>query len=215
MQAHVPRRTGRAEGAPAPVSPSLTEMRLAGRGGQGVVTAGELLGEAALSGGRHAQSLPTFGPERRGALAQCTLRVSEAPIRLKCSSARPSVLVCLDPTIWRYAPITLGLQEDALLIFNTTQSADALEQGLRSGRFVSTLALERFTVRTLDATGIALETIGRPISNTAMIGAVAGATDVVRFDDVETALRARFGPAGEANVAAARAGCEAVGGGCA
>lgn len=212
MQPQSPRRNGLASGAPA-LAAALTEVRLAGRGGQGVVTAGELLGEAVLRSGRHAQSLPTFGPERRGALAQCTLRVAAEPIRLKCSSARPSVLVCLDPTIWRYAPITLGLEEDAVLVFNTTTLASELERYLRSRSFVSELTLERFTVHTLDATGIALETLGRPISNTAMLGAVAAATDVIELADIEHVLRGRFGPAGDPNVAAARAGFAAVAGG--
>jgi len=209
MQAQTPHPGGRATGAPA-LEAALTEIRLAGRGGQGVVTAGELLGEAVLRSGRHAQSLPTFGPERRGALAQCTLRVADRPIQLKCSSARPSVLVCLDPTIWRYAPITLGLQEGAILLFNTTQSREELEAALRSCRFLSEVRLERCTFHTLDATGIALEALGRPISNTTMLGAVAAATDVVAFEDVEAILRERFGGAGLANVAAARAGFECV-----
>ena len=207
-----PRRTGQAPVAPS-ASAALLEIRLAGRGGQGIVTAGEILGEAVLEGGRHAQSLPTFGPERRGALAQCTLRVSDAPIQLKCSTASPRVLVCLDPTIWRHAPITLGLREDAQLIFNTIAPADDVETALRSRSYVSSLTLERFSVHTLDATGIALEAIGRPISNTAMLGAVAGVTGVVERDAIEAVLRARFGPAGDANVAAARAGFEAVTGG--
>ena len=209
MQPHSSRR---APGASLLAS-ALTEARLAGRGGQGVVTAGELLGTAVLRSGRHAQSLPTFGPERRGALAQCTLRVSDQPIRLKCSTARPSVLVCLDPTIWRHAPITLGLREGAVLVVNTKQDAGALESELRSGRFPSTLPVEHCTVHTLDATGIALEAIGRPISNTAMLGAVAGVTGLVGLADLEDVLRERFGPKGEANVAAARAAFEAVGGG--
>ena len=206
----LPRRTGRAPGAPA--AAALLEVRLAGRGGQGVVTAGELLGEAVLQGGRHAQSLPTFGPERRGALAQCTLRVSDKPIQLKCSSAKPRVLACLDPTIWRYAPVTLGLQEHAQLIFNATAAPADLEAALRSRTYVSELILQDFTVHTLDATGIALEALGRPISNTAMLGAIAGVTGVVELAAIEEVLHARFGPAGDANVAAARAGFEAVGG---
>lgn len=212
MQPHSPRATVGAPGTSA-LAAALIEVRLAGRGGQGVVTAGELLGEAVLRSGRHAQSLPTFGPERRGALAQCTLRASDQPILLKCSTARPSVLVCLDPTIWRYAPITLGLREDAVLLVNTTQATDELHAALRSCTFVSGVKLERFTVHTLDATGIALDVLGRPISNTAMLGALAGATDVIQLADIEGVLRERFGAAGEANVAAARAGFEAVGGG--
>ncbi|MDJ0523575.1 MAG: 2-oxoacid:acceptor oxidoreductase family protein [Planctomycetota bacterium] len=212
MQAHTPRRTGSATGA-ASESTALMEVRLAGRGGQGVVTAGELLGEAVLKSGRHAQSLPTFGPERRGALAQCTLRVADAPIELKCSSASPSALVCLDPTIWRHAPVTLGLQDRAQLIFNTSAEPADVEADLRSGEFASKLAIEHVEVHTLDATGIALEALGRPISNTAMLGAVAAVTGVVDLAAIEEVLRGRFGPAGDANVAAARAGYEAVGGG--
>jgi len=207
-----PRRTGPAPGTPTAAA-ALLEIRLAGRGGQGVVTAGELLGEAVLQSGRHAQSLPTFGPERRGALAQCTLRVSDAPIQLKCSSASPRVLVCLDPTIWRHAPITLGVKEGAQLIFNTTARAEDVEAELRSRQVVSSLLLEHFTVHTLDATGIALEALGRPISNTAMLGAVAGVTGVVDLPAIEAVLLGRFGPAGDANVAAARAGFAAVEGG--
>ena len=199
-----------ADPAPGRSGSALTEMRFAGRGGQGVITAGELLGTAVLRSGRHAQSLPTFGPERRGALAQCTLRVADEPIQLKCSSASPSVLVCLDPTIWRYAPITLGLQEDAILVVNTKQSAVSLEAELRSGRFVSTLEVERCSVSTLDATGIALDTLGRPISNTAMLGAVAGATNVVGLEDLDCVLRERFGAAGEINVTAAHAAFRGV-----
>ncbi len=206
MPAGTPRS---ATGSPA-LTPLLLETRLAGRGGQGVVTAGELLGEAALLSGRHAQSLPTFGPERRGALAQCTLRISDAPIRLKCSTAQPSLLVCLDPTIWRHAPITLGLREDAVVLINTTQGADEVESALRSGRFPSHVRCERLTVRTLDATGIAMEALGRTIANTTMLGALVGAADVVGFGDLEVVLRKRFGAAGDANVAAARAGFQAV-----
>jgi 2-oxoacid:acceptor oxidoreductase gamma subunit (pyruvate/2-ketoisovalerate family) len=177
------------------------------------VTAGEVLGEAALRSGRYAQALPTFGPERRGALAACTLRVSARPILLACSQAHPQILVVLDPSIWRHAPVTVGLQEGALLLFNTALSPAAVEEALRSGRHASALPVARCEIRTLDATKIALEALGRPISNTAMLGALAEATGLVEMADLEAVLQERFGLDGEANVEAARAGAAAVGAG--
>jgi pyruvate ferredoxin oxidoreductase gamma subunit len=206
MPSTAPRRVR----GPSALAAAVKEVRLVGRGGQGIVTAGELVGEAVILGGRHAQALPTFGPERRGAMAASTLRVCDAPILLKCSTASPRMLVCLDPTIWRHAPVTLGLQAGAALVVNTTMAPDDLERELRSGAFPSRLDAPECTVHTLDATGIALRTLGRPISNTTMLGAMAGASDIVTLAEIEDVLRRRFGAQGEANVAAARAGYEAV-----
>jgi 2-oxoacid:acceptor oxidoreductase gamma subunit (pyruvate/2-ketoisovalerate family) len=177
----------------------LREVRLVGRGGHGIVTAGELLGRAAVAEGRDAQSIPTFGPERRGALCSCTLRVSDEPIRLKCGSTRPDVLLVLDPTIWRQAPVTFGLREGAQLVFNVAVTPDEVVPDLH-------VDIERFELFTVDATGIALEFLKRPITNTAMMGALAGATGLVRLDSVERVLADRFGEAADRNIAAARAG---------
>ena len=192
------------------VAARLTETRIVGRGGQGVVTAGELLGEAVTLGGRHAQAVPTFGPERRGALAACTVRVSDVPILLKCSTAQPALLLCLDPSVWRHAPVTLGLRDGAVLVFNTAMPASELEHELRSGRFPSRLGDGDYTVHTLDATGIAMRTLGRPISNTTMLGALTASSDLVGLREVEGILHRRFGVRGSANVEAARAGYAAV-----
>jgi len=137
----------------APAS-ELHEIRLVGRGGTGVVTAGEVLGKAALVEGRWAQAIPTFGPERRGALSSCTLRISGEEILLKCGSIRPDVLVVIDRTIWRHAPVTGGLAEGATLIFNTPASPADLEKDLR-------LDIERYELFTVDANAIALEFLGR------------------------------------------------------
>jgi 2-oxoacid:acceptor oxidoreductase gamma subunit (pyruvate/2-ketoisovalerate family) len=179
-------------------------MRLVGRGGDGVVTAGELLGEAALRRGRHAQSIPSFGPERRGALSSSTLRISDEPILLKCAATRPGVLLVLDPTIWHHAPVTLGLLPASVLVFNSPLAPDEIRSELLSGRYGHGASLEAPRVLAVDATGIALETLGRPIPNTAMMGAFTGALDVLDLEAVEEVLRERFGARGDANVEAAR-----------
>lgn len=185
--------------------PGLREIRLVGRGGQGVVTAGELLGRAVVDEGRHAQSLPTFGPERRGALSTATLRVSPEQILLKCTSARPDVVLVIDPTIWHHANVLLGVREGATLIFNSAQPAAAVEAALRSGQYGTTLTLARCEVLAVDGTSIALTHLGRPIPNTAMMGALAGAVGLVGQAAIEAVLSERFGAKAEANIAAARA----------
>ena len=183
----------------------MHEIRLVGRGGQGVVTAGELLGRAAVQAGWSAQSIPTFGPERRGALSQATLRLQKEVIRLKCTTSTPDVLLVLDPTIWRQANIAVGLREHAQLIFNVAELAERVREDLLSGRYGYALPVSHFTVYQVDATAIALETLGRPITNTAMMGALVGATGLIDFDAVEEALTDRFGARAADNIAAARA----------
>lgn len=170
------------------------------------MTAGELLGQAVVNEGRFAQSMPTFGPERRGALSQCTLRIGESEILLKCSTAQPSILVVMDPTIWHHAPVTLGLREGATLVFNTSASPEDVESSLRSGNFGSSLGISECDVLTVDGTKIALDTIGRAITNTTMMGALVGATGICDMASVDRVLGERFGERAEANVRAAHAG---------
>jgi len=166
-----------------------------------VVTAGELLGRAAVREGRHAQAIPAFGPERRGALCSCTLRLDDEPILLRCAATRPDVLVVLDETIWRHAPVAAGLAPNAVLVFNTPLAPEALASELGEAVHAG-----RWTIRTLDATGIALEALGRPITNTVMMGAFSGATGLVSLEALEAVLTERFGLAAKANIEAARAG---------
>jgi 2-oxoacid:acceptor oxidoreductase gamma subunit (pyruvate/2-ketoisovalerate family) len=182
----------------------MHEIRLVGRGGQGVVTAGDLLGKAAVLEGRHAQSIPTFGPERRGALSSCTLRISEEEILLKCSSTRPHVLVVLDPTIWHHFNVLLGLGSGGILVFNTASSPAEIQAELTDGRHGCRPPVSDYTLYTVDATGIALEVLKRPITNTSMMGALSGATGLVGMDPIEQVLTERFGKNGPMNVEAAR-----------
>lgn len=188
------------------MSDGILEVRLAGRGGQGVVTAGEVLGKAVVLEDRHAQSIPTFGPERRGALAQSTLRVSDTVIRLKYAAARPSALLVLDPSIWRHANVTLGLCEGATLVFNSPSAPEEIEAVLRGGTLPYTLGIERARILTVDATGIALDVLGRPIPNTVLMGALTGAVGLVDMESLEMAICERFPKTGDLNVVAARTG---------
>ena len=180
------------------------EIRLVGRGGQGVVTAGDLLGSAALHEGRWAQSIPTFGPERRGALSTATLRIADEEILLKCAAARPEVVLVLDPTIWHHFNVFLGIREEALLVFNTTSPPEAVDEELRSKRHGYSPAVDSYRLFTVDATGLAMEALGRPITNTAMMGAFVGATRMLTMASVEAVLTERFGAKAEANLTAAR-----------
>lgn len=181
----------------------ITEIRLQGRGGQGIVTAGELLGKAAILEGKFAQSIPTFGPERRGALSSCSLRISNQPILLKCSSTAATILCLFDPTIWHFVNITAGFVKNGLMIFNTTKTPEEINEELLSGKYGYTLAAQNYSLYTVDATGIALEIIGKAITNTAMMGAFARATGLIQIESVEIVLKEKFGNRADINIRSA------------
>lgn len=183
---------------------TMRTIRLVGRGGQGVVTAGDLLGRAAVQAGRWAQSIPTFGPERRGALSLATLRIDDDAILLKCTTSRPDVVLVLDPTIWHFANVLGGMRDGAWLVFNTPRSPAEIDADLRQGRYGYKPPTERYRLFTVDATDVALATLGRAITNTAMMGAFAGATGILEMSAIEGVLVERFGSKAGANVEAAK-----------
>jgi pyruvate ferredoxin oxidoreductase gamma subunit len=161
----------------------LTEIRWHGRGGQGVVTAGELLAEAALEEGKYFQAFPDYGPERMGAPIRAFTRFSNRPIDLHCQIVTPDVVVVLDPTLVGTVNVTEGLKDDGVLVVNT----DSTPAELRA-----TVGWDQGTVYTVNATRIALDLFGRAITNTPMIGALLRAVDVVSMDGVVDQVRARF-----------------------
>ena len=188
----------------------IKEIRLQGRGGQGIVTAGDLLGKAAIIEGKFAQSIPTFGPERRGALSSCSLRISNRSILLKCSSTMADVLCLFDPTIWHFINITAGFVENGTLIFNTTKSPEEIRDELTSGKYGYTLTANQYTVFTVDATSIALEVMGKAITNTAMMGAFAKATGLVQMESVSSVLNEKFGDRADINIEMAKKAYESL-----
>ena len=181
----------------------MSEMKLLGRGGQGIVTAGELLAKSATLGGMHAQSIPSFGAERRGGPSQSTLRISNHPILLRCNPSVFDVICIFDPTIWHFVDATRGLKEDSVLIFNSRKAPSELEELLISAEYPSKLTTTSYRIHSLDATGIALDLIGRPITNTTMMGAFSAATDLVSMEKVIQTINTSFGPYSNVNIKAA------------
>jgi len=166
----------------------LTEIRWHGRGGQGAKTASTLLAEAAAAAGMYVQGFPEYGPERMGAPMLAFNRLSSRPITLHCQVYSPDVVVVLDPSLLDSVPVSDGLKEAGSVIVNTAGSAKEM---------ADKLGLSPSQVYTVDATGIAVDCIGRPIPNTPMMGAlvrVAGIMDFDRFlDEMNGLLRSKFG----------------------
>jgi pyruvate ferredoxin oxidoreductase gamma subunit len=159
------------------------EVRWHGRGGQGAWTASELFAKAAVHEGKYIQSFPEFGPERMGAPLRAFTRISDKPINLHCAIYTPNVAVVLDPTLLKAVPVTEGLPEDGILVVNTRESpAEVRKQLNLTGR----------KVWTIPATDIAVKIIGKPITNTAMLGTVARAVSIVSLESIEKAIKERF-----------------------
>jgi pyruvate ferredoxin oxidoreductase gamma subunit len=168
------------------------EIRFHGRGGQGVVTAAELMAVAAFEDGKYAQAFPSFGSERMGAPVQSFLRIADEKIRGRYQIIEPDYLVVQDPTlILTGVPVFNGLKDDGVAIVNTERSPDEL--GIET----------KARILTLPATKIALEILGRPIMNTTLMGAFAGATGLISTEGIARAIRHRFPePIAEKNVVA-------------
>ncbi len=178
---------------------STFEVRIHGRGGQGVVTAAELLSVAAFNEGRWAQAFPSFGSERTGAPVVAFCRISERDIRTHEPVLAPDALIIQDATLIHQVDLFSGVTADTYILLNTAGSFDDL--GL--GEFVAGLRHDHLL--TVPATELALRHIGRPVPNAVLLGGFAGMTGVVSEESVVAAIRQRFaGPLGEGNVAAAR-----------
>jgi pyruvate ferredoxin oxidoreductase gamma subunit len=176
--------------------PTVVEVRFHGRGGQGVVTAAELLSTAAFDQGLAAQAIPSFGSERTGAPVVAYCRVAHRPIRSHDPVVEPDAVVVQDPTMLHVPGILDGLRPDGVLLVNSTRRPDDLG-----------LADSPARVCTVPATDLARTRLGRPLPNTALLGALAGLTGVVSLEAVQGAIRERFaGDAGERNAALAADG---------
>lgn len=175
--------------------------RFHGRGGQGVVTAAEMLSVAAFRDGRHALAFPTFGSERTGAPVVSFCRISERPIRIREPIAHPDAVVIGDPTLLHQVDVFAGLDDDGYLLVNSSKTLEELGIGEVAMRLRPRRAL------TVPATALALEHLGRPLSNAALIAGIAALTGSVSVDCALVAIRERFGDGatGDGNVAAAEA----------
>lgn len=183
----------------------MFRIRIHGRGGQGVVTAAELLSLAAFREGRHAQAFPSFGSERMGAPVTAFCRIDDHAIRSREPIATPDALIIQDPTLLHSVDVFGGLSPDGYILINSSRSFAAL------GIDEFAAAFPRGHVRGVAATELARMHVGRPIPNAALLGGFAALTGIVGLSSVTAAIREKFHSAvGEKNVAAAAAAFEAV-----
>ena len=178
----------------------MFQVRFHGRGGQGVVTAAEILSMAAFAEGRYAQAFPSFGSERMGAPVVSFCRIDDRPIRSREPVMAPDALVIQDVTLIHQVDLFAGLSVEGYVLVNTSQHFDELGFGEFFNRF------HRARLLTCPATELALEQLGRPMPNAALLGSFSALTGEVTLEAIDSAIRQRFsGTTGERNVAAARA----------
>ncbi|WP_456435888.1 pyruvate ferredoxin oxidoreductase subunit gamma [Methanopyrus sp.] len=168
----------------------MIEIRIHGRGGQGAVTAAEILAIAAKEDGKYSQAFPFFGVERRGAPVTAFARIDDEFIKIRSQIYEPDHVIVLDSSLLAVVDVTEGLSEDGLIVINSRDESDEVAE-----------EFEDFDVYVVDATQIALDELGIPIVNTAMVGAYLKASDVLTLDAVKEAIHARFsGEIAEKNV---------------
>lgn len=176
----------------------MFEVRIHGRGGQGVVTATEMLSVAAFEEGRHAQAFPSFGSERTGAPVVAFCRIDDKEIRLREPIMQPDALIIQDPTLLHQINVFAGLKPAGYVLLNTHHSFESI--GL--GDFANTLRSERLC--TLPATEIGLKHVGRPIPNVPLLAGFAALSGIIRLESVVKAINEKFsGKVAEGNIAAA------------
>jgi pyruvate ferredoxin oxidoreductase gamma subunit len=175
---------------------SMIEIRFHGRGGQGAVTAAEILAKAAFEDGKYCQAFPFFGAERKGAPVMAFSRINDRPIRRRYQVYNPDYVIVLDDTLLEAVDVLSGLKEDGKVIINTTNDVNLGEN------------VDSYSI---DATGIALDILGIPIVNTVMLGAFASATGVVTLDSIIKITKETFpGKIGEKNAEAAKIAYEKI-----
>ena len=176
----------------------MFQVRIHGRGGQGVVTAAEMLSIAAFEEGRHAQAFPSFGSERTGAPVVAFCRIADTEIRLREPIMAPDALIIQDPTLLHQVDVFAGLKPDGYILINTNKTFEEL--GL--AEFVKSHRADR--LRNVSATDLALKHVGRPVPNVPLLGGFAAVSGVIRLESVIKAIHDRFsGKVADGNIAAA------------
>ena len=183
----------------------MLQIRIHGRGGQGVVTAAELLSIAAFVQGRHAQAFPSFGSERTGAPVVAFCRIDDREIRLREPILAPDVLIVQDPTLLHQVDVFQGLMPDGYVLINSRRSFDELGLSEMAAQF------RRERLLTVPATEIALKHLGRQLPNAVLLGGFAALAGLVSLAAVGQAIHDKFsGKVADANVAAAAEAFAAV-----
>lgn len=167
----------------------MIQIRIHGRGGQGVVTAAEVLSIAAFAEGKHAQAFPSFGSERMGAPVTAFCRIDDRPIQLREPISAPDALVIQDPTLLTQPALFKGLSPNGFIVLNSGKPISDLPiRGIVNGLLPG-------HVQELPATQIAREHIGRPLPNAAMLGALVALTGILKLSSINDAISKKFPPA--------------------
>ena len=183
----------------------MFQIRIHGRGGQGVVSAAEMLSVAAFEEGKHAQAVPSFGSERMGAPVVAYVRIDDKEIELREPVLEPDLLIVQDPTLFSAIDVFAGLREDGFLLVNTTKSMEDL------GIAEVAEKLPAGHVAAVPATELAMHHLKRPTPNTVLLGAFTAMSDVVRIASVFKAIERKFpGKVGDMNITAAQAAYDAA-----
>ncbi len=162
----------------------VLEIRWHGRGGQGAKTAALLFGESALDTGMFIQAFPEYGPERMGAPVAAFNRISDKVIRSHSGIKEPDIVVVLDPSLIESARVTEGLKRDGIVLVNSTETPAEMRRRLN--------VPESVKVYTVDASKIALETVGKDVPNTPMLGALVKVTKVLDFETMMKAIELKL-----------------------
>lgn len=170
----------------------IIDIRLHGRGGQGVMTSSYLIAEAALLEDKYVHAFPTFGPERSGAPIAAFARISEKKFYVKTEVYEPDIVVVQDPTLLTQVDVTAGLQEGGTILLNISSADDEAITNIRNKR-------PDAKIGTINASKIAKEEIGLTVTNTAILGALCKITNesVIKLDTLEKAINNRFKTKGE------------------
>ena len=183
----------------------MFQVRIHGRGGQGVVSASQIMSVAAFYRGNHSQSFPSFGSERMGAPVMAFVRIDSTEIELREPVLEPDLLVIQDPTLFHAIDIFNGLKADGLVLINSSKNLDEL------GIMDAVGHLPEGHVVTVPASELAMMHLRRPTPNTVLLGAFTAMSDILDMDSVERAIREKFpGKIAEMNVKAARAAYDAA-----
>jgi len=189
----------RSGGQKSGIGRQMFQIRIHGRGGQGVVSGAGMLSVAAFLEGRYAQAFPSFSSERMGAPVVAFCRIDNREIRLREPVLAPNALIIHDPTLLHQVDLFSGLQPESCVLINSTRSFEEL--GL--GDFARAFHPSRFC--TIAATEIALKHVGRPWPNAALLGGFAAVSGQIKLASVVAAIREKFPRKfAESNVAAAR-----------
>ena len=176
----------------------MFQVRVHGRGGQGVVTAAEMLSIAAFLEGKYSQAFPSFGSERMGAPVTAFCRISDKEIRLREPILEPNALIIQDKTVIGTSEALRGVVDNGFVLVNSPEPLDDIGN---------------VRAKCIDATGIAIEHVGRAIPNAVLLGSFAAMTGIIKIDSVVEAIKTKFsGSIAEKNINAARAAYEKTAG---